>query len=430
MPLILNINDNDFEGGFSSLLEVGMDISQDVRETVTDIIIDVRKNGDEALLKYNKKFDNYDVDIENLRFSKAEIENALKQVPKDIIDALKIAYERIYSHHKKQLPKSDIYQDELGVTLGTKWSAIEAVGLYVPGGLASYPSSVLMNAIPAKIAGVKRLVMVVPTPNGEVNPAVLAAASICGIDEIYRLGGAQAIAALAYGTKTFKPIDKIVGPGNAYVAEAKRQVFGQVGIDMIAGPSEVLIIADKSANPAWVAADLLAQSEHGAGARSILITTEKDLAQKVLEEVSQQVSTLSRKDITLDAWEKYGAIIEVNVLDEAFNLANKLASEHVELALEEPEKYLPKITNAGAIFLGHYTPEAIGDYVGGSNHVLPTARSARFASGLGVIDFMKRTSILGCDSSSLNVLAKPTIILANTEGLSAHARSVSIRTNQ
>ncbi len=430
MPIILNINDNDFEKNFSSLLQESLDNSNNVREIVTNIISDIRQNGDEALLKYCKKFDRLDIDKNSLRFSQDEIKKARQTVSTHIIEALEIAYQRILAHHKKQLPKDDIYQDELGVTLGTKWSAIEAVGLYVPGGLASYPSSVLMNAIPAIVAGVKRLAMVVPTPNGEVNPVVLAAASICGITEIYKIGGAQAVGALAYGTKTISPIDKIVGPGNAYVAEAKRQVFGTVGIDMIAGPSEILIIADSSANPAWVAADLLAQSEHGAGARSILISTDRELVREVEKEIISQLALLLRREIAQQAWQDFGAIISVNNLDEAFILANQLASEHVELALEKPEQYLPKINNAGAIFLGHYTPEAIGDYVGGSNHVLPTARSARFASGLGVIDFMKRTSILGCDSSSLAILAKPTITLAKSEGLGAHAHSVFIRTNQ
>ena len=430
MPIVLNIDDNDFETSFSALLDVGIEISNDVTKVVTNIIADVRKGEDDALIKYCAKFDNLNIAASDLRFSANEIATAYKQVPKEVIKSLNIAYQRIYSHHEKQLPTDHIYQDELGVTLGTKWSAIQAVGLYVPGGLASYPSSVLMNAIPAKVAGVKRLAMVVPTPNAKVNPAVLAAASICGIDEIYRIGGAQAIAALAYGTNSIAPIDKVVGPGNAYVAEAKRQVFGKVGIDMIAGPSEILIIADASANPAWIAADLLAQSEHGAGARSILITTEKNYAQIVLDEVERQLAVLSRKEIADEAWQKYGAIITTNNLEEAFELSNLLAPEHLELALENPKKYLDKVQNAGAVFLGHYTPEAIGDYVGGSNHVLPTARSARFASGLGVIDFMKRTSVLGCDISSLTSLAKPTISLANTEGLSAHAHSVSIRLNR
>ena len=316
------------------------------------------------------------------------------------------------------------------MTLGTLWTSVEAVGIYVPGGLASYPSSVLMNAVPARVAGVERIAMVVPTPRGEVNAAVLAAARIAGVTEIYRIGGAQAVGALAFGTERIAPVAKIVGPGNAYVAAAKRQVFGAVGIDMIAGPSEVLVIADSSANPAWVAADLLAQAEHGAGAQSILVTTDPRLADAVEAEVERQMALLPRAEITREGWQQFGAVITVQTLDEAVGLANRIASEHVELALDAPRALLPKIRNAGAIFLGHHTPEAIGDYVGGTNHVLPTARSARFASGLGVLDFMKRTSILGCDPGSLAALADAAVTLAATEGLDAHGRSVSIRLNR
>ncbi len=429
MAIIISENDNDFTAKFNKIIRVGHDISSDVEKIVANILAQVKKRGDEAIFELSTKFDNINIDESNIRFSKEEIDENYNKLPKEIIDALKFAHKRIYSHHKRQLPKDDIYQDDLGVSLGTKWSAIEAVGLYVPGGLASYPSSVLMNAIPAKIAGVKRLAMVVPTPNGEVNPAILAAAKIAEIDEIYRIGGAQAIGALAFGTNSIKGVDKIVGPGNAYVAEAKRQVFGLVGIDMIAGPSEVLIIGDKSANPAWVAADLLAQCEHGAGARAVLISLDKNLSEQVIIEIERQLAQLDRAEMTAKAWEEYGAIINVNSLDKAFELSNIFAPEHLELALEGAEKYLPKVQNAGAVFLGHFTPEAIGDYVGGSNHVLPTTGSARFSSGLGVLDFMKRTSILGCTPSSLTQLSKATINLANIEGLDAHARSVSIRTN-
>src|SRR5690606_36043151 len=319
--------------------------------------------------------------------------NAAARVPANVIAALQTAHDRIRAHHEKQKPEDQIYTDALGVTLGSRWTAVDAVGIYVPGGLASYPSSVLMNAVPAKVAGVERIAMVVPTPNGEINPAILAAAQIAGVTEIYRIGGAQAVAALAYGTESIARVDKVVGPGNAYVATAKRQVFGQVGIDMIAGPSEELVIADGSANPAWVAADLIAQAEHGAGAQSILVTTEKGLADTVAAEVDRQLALLPKQEIARQGWDEFGAIITVASLDEAALLANRIASEHVELAINDPQGLLPAIRHAGAIFLGHHTPEAIGDYVGGSNHVLPTARSARFASGLGVLDFMKRTSI-------------------------------------
>ncbi len=429
MVLKLKSSQPDFDKAFDELVNISRDISFDVGDIVRDIIKQVKIRGDEALIELGAKFDKIELTSKTLRFSDAEIDDAYKQTPKDVISALELAYQRITSHHKKQLPKSEIYTDTQGVKLGTRWGAVQSAGLYVPGGLASYPSSVLMNAVPAKVAGVKRLIMAVPTPNGEINPAVLAAAKIANIDEIYKIGGAQAISALAYGTKTIPNVDVIVGPGNAYVAEAKRQVFGIVGIDMIAGPSEILIIADASANPAWVAADLLAQAEHGSSAQSILITSDAKLAKQVEIEVSRQLLTLSRADIAQEGWDKFGTIIVVANLDEAFELSNRLAPEHLELALDEADKYLDLVVNAGAIFLGHHTPEAIGDYVGGSNHVLPTAGSARFASGLGVIDFMKRTSILGCDANSLAQLAKPTIILAKTEGLSAHARSVSIRTN-
>jgi histidinol dehydrogenase len=351
-------------------------------------------------------------------------------VPNDVIDALEVAHCRIYAHHEKQRPEDHIYQDSLGVTLGTKWTAISDIGVYVPGGLASYPSSVLMNTVPAKVAGVDRIAMVVPAANGILNPAVLAAAHIAGVTEIYRVGGAQAVAALAYGTDTIRPVNKIVGPGNAYVAEAKRQVFGAVGIDMIAGPSEVLVIADNAANPAWIAADLLAQAEHGAGAQSIIVTSDPNLAAEVEAEVERQIELLPRAQIARDGWEEFGAIIVVRDLKEAFALSNRLAPEHLEIALDNAADYLPQIRNAGAVFLGHFTPEAIGDYVGGSNHVLPTARAARYASGLGVLDFMKRISVLGCDPTNLAQLAGPTVTLAETEGLDAHGRSVSIRLNQ
>ncbi|QMV03167.1 histidinol dehydrogenase [Devosia sp. D6-9] len=430
MPSFLDTRDADFAARFQALLEGKRESSQEVGDTVAGIIADVRARGDEALVELTNKFDKANVTAETLRFSEAEIEEAAARVTPDVRSALETAHARIKAHHEKQKPVDHIYTDEIGVTLGTRWTAIEAVGIYVPGGLASYPSSVLMNAVPAKVAGVERIAMVVPTPRGEINAAILAAAKIAGVTEIYRVGGAQAVAALAYGTRAIAPVDKIMGPGNAYVAAAKRQVFGKVGIDMIAGPSEVLVIADSSANPAWVAADLLAQAEHGAGAQSILVTTDPRLADAVAREVDRQLAVLPREKLTREGWEEFGAIITVASLDEAVELANRIASEHVELAVDDPKALMPLIRNAGAIFLGHHTPEAIGDYVGGSNHVLPTARSARFASGLGVLDFVKRTSVLGCDPSSLAILAPAAVTLAETEALDAHGRSVSIRLNR
>jgi histidinol dehydrogenase len=430
MPVILDSRDPGFAADFEILLGSKREVSEEVGATVSAILADVRTHGDEALLGYTSKFDVWPATHETLRFSEAEIDAAEARIPAELRFALTVAHDRIKSHHEKQKPLDHIYQDHLGVTLGTIWTPVEAVGIYVPGGLAAYPSSVLMNAVPAKVAGATRIAMTVPTPRGEVNDAVLAAAKIAGVTEIYRVGGAQAVGALAYGTETIAPVSKIVGPGNAYVAAAKRQVFGTVGIDMIAGPSEVLVIADSSANPAWVAADLLAQAEHGGGAQSILVTTDATLATAVEREVDRQLSVLPREQIARDGWNEFGAIITVVSLADAVELANRIASEHVELALDDPQALLGKIRNAGAIFLGHHTPEAIGDYVGGSNHVLPTARSARFASGLGVLDFMKRTSVLGCDPSSLAELSGAAITLAAAEGLDAHGRSVSIRLNR
>ncbi|RYE07183.1 MAG: histidinol dehydrogenase [Hyphomicrobiales bacterium] len=430
MPFRLDTSHAGFAEEFETLLGSKREVSEEVGTAVAAILNDVRLRGDEAVLAYTDRFDQLPLTAATLAFSGDEIAAAEAAVSGEVRAALQTAHDRIYAHHEKQKPLDHIYQDALGVTLGTVWTAVEAVGIYVPGGTASYPSSVLMNAVPAKVAGVSRIAMVVPTPRGETNPAVLAAARIAGVSEIYRIGGAQAIGALAYGTATIKPVSKIVGPGNAYVAAAKRQVFGTVGIDMIAGPSEVLIIADESANPSWVAADLLAQAEHGGGAQSILVTTDAALADSVAIEVERQLATLPRADIARDGWNEFGAIILVKSLGEAVELANRIASEHVELMVDDPLALRPKIRNAGAIFLGHHTPEAIGDYVGGSNHVLPTARSARYASGLGVLDFVKRTSILGCDPFSLAELAGPAVTLAETEGLAAHGRSVSIRLNR
>ncbi len=430
MPVRLDTRHAGFAEEFETLLGSKREASEEVGVAVAAILADVRARGDEALLAHTDRFDRLPLTAGTLAFSVAEIEAAEAAITGEVRAALQLAHDRIAAHHEKQKPLDHVYEDPLGVTLGTVWTPVEAVGIYVPGGTASYPSSVLMNAVPARVAGVGRVAMAVPTPDGVVNPAVLAAAKIAGVSEIYRVGGAQAIAALAYGTETIKPVSKIVGPGNAYVAAAKRQVFGTVGIDMIAGPSEVLVIADASANPAWVAADLLAQAEHGGGAQAILVTTDEGLANAVAAEVDRQIALLPRADITRDGWREFGAIIVVRSLAEAVELANRIASEHVELMLDDPRALQPKIRNAGAIFLGHHTPEAIGDYVGGSNHVLPTARSARYASGLGVLDFMKRTSLLGCDPAALVELAPAAVTLAETEGLSAHGRSVAIRLNR
>jgi histidinol dehydrogenase len=419
----------DFEARFAAFLTTKREVSQDVNDIVARIIADVQARGDAALAGYTSRFDGVDVTAVGLAVSAAEIDKAYGEVEPAVINALTLAAERIEKHHSRQLPKDDIYEDALGVGLGSRWTAIEAVGLYVPGGTASYPSSVLMNAIPAKVAGVERIVMVVPANGGKLNPAVLAAARIAGVSEIYRIGGAQAVAALAYGTETIRPVAKITGPGNAFVAAAKRQVFGTVGIDMIAGPSEVLVIADRNNDPDWIAADLLAQAEHDAGAQSILMTDDAAFGKAVEDAVERQIKTLSRGETAAASWRDFGAIIIVDMLEKSLPLANRIAAEHLELAVDDPDALLPGIRNAGAIFVGRHTPEVIGDYVGGSNHVLPTARSARFSSGLSVLDYMKRTSILRLGPEQLRALGPAAITLAECEGLGAHARSVGIRLN-
>lgn len=420
---------DNFEQAFASFLTTKREVSEDVNVVVKSIIADVQARGDAALKDYSLRFDGLDFDQISMRVSADEIDAAYASVDPEIIDALKLAAQRIEKHHARQMPKDDIYEDAIGVGLGSRWTAIEAVGLYVPGGTASYPSSVLMNAVPAKVAGVDRIVMVVPANKGAINPAVLAAAKIAGVSEIYRIGGAQAVAALAYGTQTIAPVSKIVGPGNAFVAAAKRQVFGTVGIDMIAGPSEVLIIADQDNNPDWLAADLLAQAEHDTGAQSILITDSRELGEAVEAAVERQLKLLSRSETAAASWRDFGAIILVNDLKASVPLANRIAAEHLEIAIADAEDYIPLIRNAGAIFVGKHTPEVIGDYVGGSNHVLPTARSARFSSGLSVLDFVKRTSILRLGPDQLRQLAPAAITLAKSEGLDAHAQSVAIRLN-
>ncbi len=429
MAIRLVETDPDFEGRFSAFLATKREVSEDVDRAVHAILTDVRARGDAALVDYTNRFDRVNVTAAELRVTPEEIAAAVAAIDSDTRAALELARDRIESHHRRQIPADDRYTDALGVELGHRWTAIEAVGLYVPGGTASYPSSVLMNAVPAKVAGCPRIVMVVPAPDGRLNPLVLAAAHLAGVDEIYRVGGAQAVGALAYGTETIRPVAKIVGPGNAFVAAAKRRVFGTVGIDMVAGPSEVLVIADADNNPDWIAADLLAQAEHDASAQSILMTPSAELADAVEAAVARPLARLSRGETAGRSWADFGAIIEVASIDSALPLADRVAAEHLELAVADPDALLPKIRNAGAIFLGHYTPEAIGDYVGGSNHVLPTARSARFSSGLSVLDFMKRSSLLRCAPASLAALGPAAIALATAEGLDAHGRSVSIRLN-
>ncbi|MGO9357796.1 MAG: histidinol dehydrogenase [Xanthobacteraceae bacterium] len=429
MPIRIDSSSADFAARFEAFLATKREVAADVETAVRAIVGDVRARGDAALIEATAKFDRLALDAGGLKISAAEIAAATAACDSATVDALRLARDRIESFHRRQLPRDDRFTDALGVELGHRWTAIEAVGLYVPGGTAAYPSSVLMNAVPARVAGVDRVVMVVPTPDGKLNPLVLAAASLAGVTEIYRVGGAQAVAALAYGTATIRPVAKIVGPGNAYVAAAKRLVFGQVGIDMIAGPSEVLVIADGEANADWIAADLLAQAEHDASAQSILITDDAGLAARVERAVEAQLATLPRAAIASASWRDFGAIIRVAHLDEAVRLADAIAAEHLEIMTADPEALAGRIRNAGAIFLGQHTPEAIGDYVGGSNHVLPTARSARFSSGLGVLDFMKRTSILRCGPDQLRALGPAAMTLGQAEGLDAHARSVGIRLN-
>jgi histidinol dehydrogenase len=427
MPMRLKSADKDFEKQFTTLLSQKREVSVDVDNAVREIVADIRERGDAALVDLTLKFDRLDLRKVGLAVTAAEIETAVRECSQETLDALHFAHDRIADHHKRQMPADDRYRDSAGVELGHRWTAVESAGLYVPGGLASYPSSVLMNAVPAKVAGVPRIVMVVPSPGGELNPLVLAAAKIAGVSEIYRIGGAQAIAALAYGTETIRPVVKIVGPGNAYVAAAKRQVFGVVGIDSIAGPSEVLVIADRHNDPDWIATDLIAQAEHDTAAQSILMTDDEKFAASVEQAVARQLQTLPRGNIAGESWNAFGATIVLKSLDEAPALADRVAAEHLEIATENAEDLSKRIRNAGAIFIGHVTPEVIGDYVSGSNHVLPTARSARFSSGLGVLDFMKRTSILKLDEAALAALGPAAMTLARAEGLEGHRRSVEVR---
>ena len=425
-----HIDDKDFASRFAALQQMKREQSVDVNEAVATIIDDVRARGDLALIELTQKYDRQALSPETLRIGDDEIDAAIRACAPETRAALELAAQRIGDFHARQKPEDARFTDEAGVEMGYRWTPVDAAGLYVPGGLANYPSSVLMNAIPARVAGVARVVMAVPTPNGKINPLVLVAANLAGVDEIYRIGGAQAVAALAYGTKSIAAVNVIVGPGNAYVAAAKKQVFGQVGIDMIAGPSEILVVADTENDPAWIAADLLSQAEHDEVAQSILICPDNDYADAVAEAIESALKTLPRQDIARASWKNYGAILVVNDLQtQAPELVNQLAPEHLELAVAEPEAMADQIRHAGAIFLGRHTPEAIGDYIAGPNHVLPTARAARYASGLSVLDFMKRSSLVKCDADALAAIGPAAVRLAQEEGLDAHGRSISIRLN-
>jgi histidinol dehydrogenase len=425
---LLRSRDPDFSEAFADLVDAKRDAAPDVAHDVRLIIEDVAARGDAALIELTLRFDRARLDSSTLRVGDDEIERACASLAPDLAGALDFAARRIRSFHERQQPNELAYEDEGGVRLGLRWRPIDAVGLYVPGGTAAYPSSVLMNAIPAKIAGVGRLAMVVPAPHGRLNPLVLAAARIAGVDEVFRIGGAQAVAALAYGTATIAPVDKIVGPGNAWVAEAKRQVFGRVGIDMVAGPSEILIVADGAQDPSWIAADLLSQAEHDEVAQAILITDDETLARRVMAAVEEQLGDLPRGDVAGASWRDHGAVIVVGeVVADAPPLVDRIAPEHLELMVEDPQRLAGRISHAGSIFLGAHTPEVIGDYTGGPNHVLPTGRSARFASGLSVFDFLKRTTLLGCDRAAFEALAGPAERLAHAEGLDGHARAIRIR---
>ncbi|SHI50259.1 histidinol dehydrogenase [Shimia gijangensis] len=427
MPQFLDASAADFEDRFVALLGAKREDSPDVDAVVAGIIEDVRARGDAAVIELTAKFDRLDLTPQTLAFSDVEIDEYCAKVSDSDRAALELAAERIRAYHARQIPQDDSWTDDNGATLGWRWTPVSAAGLYVPGGLASYPSSVLMNAIPAKVAGVERLAVVVPTPDGVANPLVLLAARLAGVDEVYRIGGAQAVAALAYGTDTIAPVDKITGPGNAFVAAAKRRVFGKVGIDMIAGPSEILVIADKDNNPDWIALDLLSQAEHDESAQSILVTNDAAFGQSVADAVDKRLETLERRAIAGPSWRDYGAVITVSDLDAAVALSNRVAPEHLELCVADPDALAEKITHAGAIFLGQYTPEAIGDYVGGPNHVLPTARSARFSSGLSVMDFVKRTTLSKMTPEALRAIGPAAEALAISESLEAHGLSVRAR---
>jgi histidinol dehydrogenase len=428
MALRLDARAPDFESAFDALLNAKREQDEDVAATVRAIIADVRARGDAALIELSERFDR--AKLSSLRLGADEIAAAEAQCSKDALKALDVAARRIETYHRRQLPKDDSFTDETGTTLGWRWTPLDSVGLYVPGGTASYPSSVLMNAVPARVAGVARIAMVTPASGGKINPLVLAAAKRAGVSEIYRIGGAQAVAALAFGTQTIAAVDKITGPGNAYVAAAKREVFGKVGIDSIAGPSEILVVSDARSNPDWIAADLLSQAEHDASSQSILITDDANFADKVDAAVTRALETLPRKDIASASWRDFGAIIVVAKLEDAGALVDRLAPEHLEIATDDPDALLKRVKHAGAIFLGRHSPEAMGDYIAGPNHVLPTSRTARFSSGLSVLDFMKRTTLLSCTPQTLQQIGPDAIALAEAEGLDAHARSIAARLNR
>ncbi|MEP0207471.1 MAG: histidinol dehydrogenase [Paracoccaceae bacterium] len=430
MPCFLDYDQTDFEVQFSKLLSAKREDSPDVDETVAAIIHDVRTRGDAAVIELTERFDRIALAPDTLMISAAEAAAAVAKVSPEERAALELAAERIRTYHERQMPQDESWTDAAGATLGWRWTPVSAAGLYVPGGLATYPSSLLMNAIPAKVAGVGRLAVTVPTPDGEINPLVLLAAQLSGVDEIYRIGGAQAIAALAYGTQTIAPVDKITGPGNAFVAAAKRRVFGRVGIDMIAGPSEILVIADADNDPDWIALDMLSQAEHDESAQALLITTDAAFGQAVANAISARLETLERRAIAGASWRDYGAVITVPSLDIAAQLSDRIAPEHLELCVADPDKLSEQITHAGAIFLGQWTPEAIGDYIGGPNHVLPTARSARFSSGLSVMDFIKRTTLAKMTPEALNAIGPSAETLAQSESLQAHGLSVRARLNK
>jgi histidinol dehydrogenase len=426
-PRRLASGDPGFAEAFDRLLAARDAESTNVDSVVTAIIEDVRRRGDAALIEYTRRFDRVSVVAGQLRVTPSEIDAAAGEVPAKTIAALKLASRRIRDYHKRQMPKDTEYREAAGLRLGWRWTPLDAAGLYVPGGTAAYPSSVLMNAMPAKVAGVKRLVVTVPAPDGKLNPLVLAAAKIAGVDEVYRVGGAQAVAALAFGTATIAAVDKITGPGNAYVAAAKRMVFGTVGIDMIAGPSEVVIVADKRNDPRWIAADLMAQAEHDTAAQSVLITDDAAFADAVVAAVDAELAVLPRARIAGESWRRHGAVIVVRKLADAVPLVDRLAPEHLQLAIEKPEALARRVRHSGAIFLGRHAPEALGDYLAGPNHVLPTSRTARFSSGLGVFDFLKRTSLMACDAKGLARLGPAAMALAEAEGLDAHRRSIAAR---
>ena len=427
MPTILSTTDSDFEPRFAALLASKREDAADVDEAVAAILRDVRTRGDAALVDYTERFDRLRLTPATLRVPQADLDAALDSAPPAQVDALRLAAERIRAYHARQMPQDAMWTDPDGARLGWRWTPVDAAGLYVPGGLASYPSSVLMNAVPARTAGVGRLVMCVPAPEGRINPLVLAAASLSGVDEVYRVGGAQAVGAMAYGTDTIAKVDVVTGPGNAYVAAAKRQVYGRVGIDMIAGPSEVLIVADAAADPDWIALDLLSQAEHDESAQSILVTDDAGLARKTVAAVERNLATLDRAAVAGAAWRDFGAVVTVRGMDEAVTLANRIAAEHLELMVEDADALSRRIRHAGAIFLGSWTPEAVGDYVGGPNHVLPTARSARFSSGLSVLDFLKRTTLAAMTPDALRAIGPAAVTLAEAEGLGAHGASVAAR---